>query len=147
MIDVLRILFPTDFSEASKEAAKYAFSLADRYEAELHVLHVIEEISSSLPDAVRRVASDPENYMTQVREAADEELAASLPNNIAGGKNVVRAIREGSPPLQIVEYARDNDINLIVIGTHGRTGVSHFLIGSVAERVVRHAPCPVLTVR
>lgn len=147
MIDVLRILLPTDFSEASREAAKYAFSLADRYGAELHVLHVIEEIAPSLPEAVCRVGTDPEHFLTQARETAEKHLAAALPNDIAGGKNVVRAVREGSPPVQILDYAREHGVDLIVIGTHGRGGFTHFLIGSVAERIVRHAECPVLTIR
>lgn len=147
MSELRRILWPTDFSDASREAAKHAFLLADRFGAELHALHVVEELGPSLFESVRRMASYPEDFMERVREEADRELAAALPSNQAGGKTVVRAIRDGAPAIQILDYAREADIDLIVIGTHGRTGLSHFLIGSVAERVIRHAECPVLSIR
>lgn len=147
MIDVLRILWPTDFGETSNEAGKYAFTLADQFAAELHALHVVQDLASSLPESATLMASFPNSYMTQVQELAEEQLAADLPSDFAGGKEVVRVIKVGSPLTKILDYAQDHDIDLIVMGTHGRTGLPHFLIGSVAERVVRHAPCPVLTVR
>ena len=147
MIDVLRILWPTDFGEASNEAGKYAFSLADRFGAEVHALHVVQDLAASLPESATLIASFPNGYMTQIQELADEQLAAELPSDLAGGKEVLRAIEVGTPLTKILDYAQKHDIDLIVMGTHGRTGLPHFLIGSVAERVVRHAPCPVLTVR
>ena len=147
MVELLRILLPIDFSEPSREAAKYAFSLADRFGAELHALHVVEAIAPTLPEAARHMASFPKDFMAQARQAAERELAAALPSDLAGGRDVVRVVAEGSPLSQILEYATTNNIDLIVMGTQGRTGLSQFLVGSVAERVVRHASCPVLTVR
>ena len=147
MVDLLRILVPMDFSEASKEAAKYAFSLADRYGAELHAVHVVEDIAPSLPEAARHMASFPEDYTAQARELAEKQLAAELPSDLAGGREVVQVIKVGAPLVHILDYAAENNVDLIVMGTHGRTGLSRFLIGSVAERVVRHAPCPVLIIR
>ena len=147
MTDLLTILWPTDFSGVSAQAGKYAFTLADRLGAELHALHVIEEFAPSVPAAVQYLAAHPEDYMAKARQSAEKALAAALPSDVAGGKQVVRAIRQGAPYVQIVEYAKENGIDLIVMGTQGRAGLPHFLIGSVAERVVRTAPCPVLTVR
>lgn len=147
MTDLLTIVWPTDFGDLSGQAGKYAFTLADRLGAELHALHVIEEFAASVPAAAQYLASHPEDYMTKARESAEKALSAALPSDLAGGKQVVRAIRQGAAYLQIVEYAKGNGVDLIVMGTQGRSGLPHFLIGSVAERVVRTAPCPVLTVR
>lgn len=147
MLNLVRILLPTDLSEASAAAARHAFALADRFGAEVHVLHVVEEIASTVPEAAAHMASFPDDYMAQARANAEKALAAWLPSDVAGGREVVRAVQEGAPLTRILDYARDHQIDLIVMGTLGRTGLAHFLIGSVAERVVRHAPCPVLTVR
>lgn len=147
MIDVFRILWPTDFSEPSKEAGRYALTLADRFEAELHALHVVEDIAPSLFEAARRMASSPDDYTREAQELAEKELASVLPSDIAGGKEVVRIVKIGTPLTHILDYAEESEIDLIVIGTQGLKGLSRFLIGSVAERIVRHAPCPVLTVR
>lgn len=97
MVDIVRILFPTDFSEPSAEAARYAFTLADRLRAELHALHVVEAIAPTLPEAAQRVAAFPDTYLAQARENAERALAASLPNDRAGGHKVVRAVRVGAP--------------------------------------------------
>lgn len=146
MVDMVRVLFPTDFSDASAQAGKYAFSLADRLGAELHALHVVEAIAPTVPEALQRLAAFQEDYLKKARDDAAAALAAALPNDLAGGKKVVRAIRVGAPLGSILEYAKENGVDLIVMGTYGRTGLPHVLIGSVTERVVRHAPCPVLTV-
>lgn len=142
-----RILWPTDFGDSSREAAKYAFSFADRFGAELHALHVVEEIAPTLPEAIRHVATLPDDVLAKARALAEKELSASLPSDVAGARRVIRAVRGGSPLVEILAYAEQNGIDLIVMGTHGRGGFSRLLIGSVAERVVRHALCPVLTVR
>ncbi len=146
MVDVVRILFPTDFSESSAAAGKYAFTLADRLGAELHALHVVEAIAPTVSEALERIADSMDNYLEQARDGAEHALAAALPNDLAGGKKVVRVVRTGKPLTTILDYAKENAVDLIVMGTHGRSGVPHFLVGSVAERVVRVAPCPVLTV-
>ncbi len=140
MIDVKRILAPTDFSEYSAGALDYACSLADLFDAELHLLHVLELHASSTPVFAGGLALNP--LVRESREAAEKALL-----QVASGRKAVRATVIGPPFLEILRYANDNAIDLIVMGTHGRSGLAHVLVGSVAERVVRKASCPVLTVR
>jgi len=147
MINVMRILNPTDFSEFSAEATKYACAFVEKFNADLHLLHVEEELAASLPDAVVERISSLENYEEELELRALESLNKVLDPEWAVGRHVTIAARSGSPFVQIIAYAKEHDIDLIVMGTHGRSGLSHALIGSVAERVVRKAPCPVLTVR
>lgn len=125
-LTIRQILFPTDFSDASRLAGTTAADLARQFGARLHVLHVVPPVT------------DPTPAPAAVRAIADE---------LARGLSVVTAVASGLVARQIAAYARKNAIDLIVIGTHGRTGVTRALLGSVAEAVVRHAPCRVLTVR
>jgi len=146
MIELKRVLFTTDFSEFSLAAIDYACTLADRFDAELHVLHVFQE-----PVPVAPVPGMPfpplGSYLEDVKRAAAEQLAKAVDAEWDENHRVVRATAQGSPFVEIIRYARENKIDMIVMGTHGRSGLSHALIGSVAERVVRKAPCPVLTIR
>lgn len=145
MIRLQRILFPTDFSESSADALKYACSLTEQFGAELHLLHVLEVHAGTTPVFGGGLALSP-----QVKESADEAraaLAKVLDPAWALGKSTVLATAEGAPFVAIVRYAREHAIDLIVLGTHGRSGLVHAMMGSVAERVVRKATCPVLTVR
>lgn len=146
MVNVVRILFPTDLSKPSAEAGEYAFTIADKFGAELHVLNVVEAIAPTVAEGVRELATFPEDVLAPARESAQAALAAALPNDRAGGSKVVRAIRVGAPRAVIIDYAKEHQIDLIVMGTFGRTGIAHFLVGSVTEYVVRHSPCPVLSV-
>lgn len=122
---IRQILFPTDFSDASRLAGTTAADLARQFGARLHVLHVVPPVT------------DPTPAPAAVRAIADE---------LGRGLSVVTAVTSGLVARQIAAYARKNAVDLIVIGTHGRTGVTRALLGSVAEAVVRHAPCRVLTV-
>ena len=142
-MSIRRILFPTDFSELSKPAEKFACELADQFGAELHVLH---EFFMTMPPTAAALLVPPD-LLDEVIASAEEELRTIPPKAWSFGANVVRVVRKGSTFDTIVKYATDNAIDLIVIGTHGRTGLPQVLLGSVAERVVRHATCPVLTVR
>lgn len=146
MIQIKQILLPTDFSECSAEATKYACSLAEQFQAELHLLHVVEQLGSTISEAVTEMASAFEDYLEVAEAKALSKLGQVLDPAWVKGKKVTLGTRVGSPFVNIIEYAKEHQIDLIVIGTHGRTGLSHVLIGSVAERVVRMAPCPVLTV-
>ncbi|HWP06441.1 MAG TPA: universal stress protein [Polyangiaceae bacterium] len=143
-----RILVPVDFSEPSRRALDYAAELARPLGATLEVLHVAEipafVPSASLPEAR---ASDLSLFAV-VRESAGR-LLAQFVGEAAERGIVVRASRLelGSPAQVITQVAVADGYDLIVIGTHGRTGLTRALMGSVAERVVRHAPCPVLSVR
>src|SRR5512132_1512298 len=119
------VLFATDFSDASRLAGETAAEFARHFGARLHVLHVV------LP------VTDPTPAPAEVRAVAAE---------LEKGLSIVTAIASGRVARQVVDYARRNAIDLIVLGTHGRTGVSHALLGSVAEAVTRRARCRVLTV-
>ncbi len=145
MIKLERILLPTDFSEQSREPQKYACSLADQFNSEIHVLHVIEEMAAIMTDPEVTLAL-PADYVQQYEQQTEKALGEWLPADWAAGKSIVRATRTGTPFVEIVRYARENNIDLIVLGTHGRSGLAHVLMGSVAERVVQKARCPVLTV-
>lgn len=140
MIKLQRILVPTDFSEYSAEAIVYACALADKFGAKLHFLHALECHTSSAPLFGGGIALTPR--LKETREAVEQEL-----NRAAPQREAVRVTGDGPAFRCIVSYAEDNDIDLIVMGTHGRSGAAHVVMGSVAERVVRGAPCPVLTIR
>ncbi len=143
MIELERILVPTDFSDCSKQAIKYACELAKRFGAELHLLHVVQPLTTH----VSYGPPIPDAELFHHEQPAREELEALAESGLEHVSRVERSIRTGTSFLEIVRCAKDTDVDLIVIGTHGRTGLAHALIGSVAEKVVRKAPCPVLTVR
>ncbi len=147
MIAIQRILFPTDFSEYSVNALRYARGFAETGNAELHIVNVVDEASlywmamgpNSLP-----VGPSPQELM----EMAQKEMAAFVEKHLAGTSvKVVPVVLSGRPFLEIINYARNNAMDLIVIATHGRTGLQHVLLGSVTEKVIRKSPCPVLSVR
>jgi universal stress protein A len=144
-IRLQKILLPTDFSDYSAAATQYACELATRFDAELHLLHTLETHLASTPAFGMGLALT--KYISESRAAAEKSLAGVLDPKWAAGRKVVNAIVEGSPKVEIIAYARKHNIDLIVLSTHGRTGLAHVLMGSVAENVVRTAPCPVLTVR
>jgi universal stress protein A len=144
-IRLQKILLPTDFSDFSATATKYACELATRFDAELHLLHSLETHLSSTP--VFGFALDLPRYFQESRAAAERSLAAVLDPKWSTGRTVIHAVVEGSPKVEIISYARKQDIDLIVLSTHGRTGLTHVIMGSVAETVVRTAHCPVLTMR
>jgi len=141
------ILMPTDFSECSQHALEAALSLAAKYDATVSVLHVIEPARYS--GAVgHEAAIDPEAYKdvgAQVKRAAVEHMQAFMAN--VTQPNVTSSVENGVPYDAVVRCAEANKCDLVVIGTHGRSGLKRFVMGSVAERVIRHSPCPVLTVR
>ncbi|HUE86104.1 MAG TPA: universal stress protein [Vicinamibacterales bacterium] len=136
------IVVATDFSDASNLALEYARVLANRFDAGLRVLHVVQT-----PMPLGSEMYVPE-VMT-VAERAVQEVQQQLTTTLEriGGDNVIGQVLMGLAPRKIVEYATDHEADLIVMGTHGRGAIAHLLMGSVAERVVRTAPCPVFTVR
>ncbi len=143
---IQRILFPTDFSEHSQAAEASACQLADLFGAELHVLHVLSDLFLQVPQTAVAFLVPPKILEDVVHSAEEEIQKVPSSGRVSSGK-VVRAVRIGSSYDMIVQYAQEFQVDLIVIGTHGRTGLPHVLLGSVAERVVQHAKCPVLTVR
>jgi nucleotide-binding universal stress UspA family protein len=138
MIVLKHILVATDFSPASDAALTYGRALARTFGARLHLLHVAENFF------LRPTITDPYALKAAVGRRLDERLTAE--DRVE--RNALAVLETSDHPADtIAEYARNTHIDLIIMGTHGRTGVSHLLVGSVAERVVRTAPCPVLTVR
>lgn len=145
MIQLKRILLPVDFSENADVANNYASALAQQFSAEIHVLHVIEHSIPTFP--IYGIDTGPLEHIKEIKKAAEEKLNEWLQADWAKGITIVSKITVGTPFVEIISYAKDQDIDVIIMGTHGRSGLSHLLIGSVAENVVRKAPCPVLTVR
>src|ERR1022692_2011944 len=144
-IRLQKTLLPTDFSNYSTAATNYARELATKFDAELHLLHVLETHLVSTPTF--GMGLDLPKYVSESKAAAEKSLTSVLDPEWSAGRTVVKAVIEGSPKAEIVAYARKHSIDLIVLATHGRSGLAHVLMGSVAESVVRTAPCPVLTVR
>jgi universal stress protein A len=143
-MDIRHILTPTDFSDYSKKAISDAFELARTFGATLSLLHVLEP-SPYLGEFT--LPTMGEELLGDLERQASAALAQVLPDAQEAKTEVTRAVAIGSPSQKIVETAEAEHVDLIVMATHGRTGLSHLLIGSVAERVVRTAPCPVLTIR
>ena len=140
-----RILIPIDFSELSQEALRQACDLARRFDAELHLVHVLETWLEA-----PRLSADSRprfNELLAEQQARAKRSLDELPDPRLGPKLAVRRVLTGNAAREIVKYADASGIDLIVLGTHGRTGMSHWMMGSVAEKVVRLAPCPVLVVR
>ena len=145
MIRIRKILVPLDLSEYAAHALPYALELATTFGASLHLLHVIDSQRAAAaggaaffeygPDLLQRFEDDAHKALS--------EVAATLPQTAT----VNTAILQGPPHVQIVQFAREQDIDLIVMGTHGRSGLKHVIIGSVAEKVVQMAPCPVLSMK
>ena len=144
MIRIKNVLVATDFSEPSEAALNYGRELARSFDATLHVLHVADSVYMQFGDAYSGVVPE---LQAEVEKAARVQLDALLDDE---DRTILRAkpvlIAGIAKAAAIVDYAAQNGIDLIVMGTHGRGAIGHLLMGSVAERVVRTAGCPVLTV-
>jgi nucleotide-binding universal stress UspA family protein len=141
-----KLLAPIDFSPHSDEALRVACQLAETFEAPLTLVHVFAAPAYPMPDG--SVISSPSKYADLVAAANTqlEKVVATIRRDHNAVRVDARTL-EGVAFREIIAYARKSDTDLIVMGTHGRTGLKHTLLGSVAERVVRKAPCAVLTVR
>ncbi|HVA45129.1 MAG TPA: universal stress protein [Pirellulales bacterium] len=160
----------TDFSETAGLALSYGAAVVGQFGGSLHVLHVLHEAGLSAlhpddaacfesargyfnqpeengPQAERSLQDSVRNFLERVERGTNERLQTLTSSALLANLKIVTAIRYGSPVDEICDYVRQNAIDLLVLGTHGHRGINHFLIGSVAERVVRASPCPVLTVR
>ncbi len=145
MIALAQILVATDFSEPADVAVKYGRDLARAYDATLHVVHVIEDMLAFYGPEIGFALANVER---NIEAAVQRDLEATLSRHDGDALKVVAKVQRGSNVAHVItEYARTQAIDLIIVGTHGRGAVSRFLMGSVADRVVRSAPCPVLTVR
>lgn len=146
MIVLRNILVPVDFSETSDCALRYARALCGAFGARLHVLHVVENLVAHAWTAEVYVTALP-GLLDDVAREAGSRLRALLTEEDRTRFLARPAVVTGSPYAEVIRYASDEKIDLIVMGTHGRGAVEHVLLGSVAEKVVRKACCPVLTVR
>jgi len=146
MIRIKNILFPTDFSESSTYALRYALSFAKDYRAKLYVLHVVEEVAYSVPFDMLQAPPLAE-FLADLEEQAKKALEKVVPESMRGEIEYELLLRKGVPFYEIIKTAAELGVDLVVCGTHGRTGFKHMLFGSVAEKVIRKAPCPVLSVR
>ncbi|HEX2277294.1 MAG: universal stress protein [Candidatus Tectomicrobia bacterium] len=139
------ILAPTDFSEYSKKAVGSALELARKFGAKLTILHVVElppyPVEGYVPPAVNAT------FLDDLERQATQDLAQLVPEAESSNVEVVRLVAVGSPYRKIIDTAEAEQVDLIVMATAGRTGFSHLVMGSIAERVVRTATCPVLTIR
>jgi universal stress protein A len=146
VLAIKRILVPIDFSEPSHDALDYAKGVADAFGSSLHVLHVLEDLAAHAWTTEVYVAALPGVHEEMERQAT-ERLGELLSDDEKRKYDAKLVLRTGSAFVEVVRHAREEGIDLIVMGTHGRGALAHMLLGSVAERVVRKAPCPVLTVR
>ncbi len=160
---VKKILVPIDYSDDSDQALQWGASLAEKYGAHVLLLHVlpkaVEEVCTHASTwqgvpayyyegmAPSRMASKPEHIIIDLIDQAETQLHDLACKELKGTVPVTVKAAVGKPPEEILRVAREEGVDLIVMGTHGRTGLRHVLLGSVAETVVRTAPCPVFTVR
>ncbi|MGE3182264.1 MAG: universal stress protein [Phycisphaerae bacterium] len=145
-MNIHRVLWPTDFSELSLCGGKYAKAMCDQFGAALHILHVIPpmlgpDIPATIPPEMPPMVNDP-----KLLDDANGQLQRMAASHFHGLPVTTESLF-GNPWHEICEYAEKNEIDLIIVATHGRTGFMHAIIGSTAERVVQHAKCPVLTVK
>ncbi len=140
-----RILCPTDFSEGSSHALSYAVDLAKQYNAKLYILHIIYDIQRATGLNVPHISND--ELVKGLNEWALKEMDKTCRAIINSLPNVEKVVLHGIPYEEIIDYAEKENIDMITIGTYGRSGLERFIFGSTAERVVRKAPCAVVTVR
>ena len=141
MIALKNVLVPHDFSETSDAAIRYAIALARNFGAQLHIVHVNDRARFEM------ATEFPLGLDGSLEDAIRERLAKILSPREQTELKPLFDLRSGFPASEIVRYAKEQNIDLIVMGTHGRGFVAHAVMGSVAEKVVRTAPCPVLTIR
>ncbi len=146
MLPIRRILVPTDFGECSTPAVRLAAEFADKFGAELILLHVVQDLALAMPDAVMPTPL-PGPDISQLSDAAKTGLANLIESEKLARLKPRVEVRIGSPVAEIVAAAGDLKVDLLCVGTHGRTGLAHLILGSAAERILREAPCPVLTVK
>ena len=143
--DIKKVLVPIDFSDYSKSSLRYAVNFAKRFNAEIYLIYVVEPVIYPPDFSMGQIAIPSVN--AEWDERAREELNKLAKTEIPEGVNVKTILKNGKPFLEIIDTATEEDIDLIIIATHGHSGVEHILFGSTAEKVVRKAPCPVLTLR
>lgn len=140
-----KILYPTDFSKGSSYALNYAVDLAQHYNAKLYVLHVIYDIAKATESHIPHTSAD--EFYREMNEWAEKEIVNCCIEETRSLPEVEKIVLTGIPYEEIKKFARKNQIDMIVMGTFGKTGLERLILGSTVDRVVRRSPCPVLTVR
>ena len=141
MFSAEKVLFPTDFSECSKSVFNYVLSFAEAHNSRLTLLHVVEFEQIRRPGGGREATGVEKSYLEDRRKDLQAMVGPNPP------VKVDFKVKEGHAYQEIIRVAGELDIDIIIMGTHGRTGFEHILIGSVAEKVIRHADRPVLIVK
>lgn len=147
MTQITKILCPVDFSACSEHAAKRAMELAEHFSAELALMHCFEHQVYALPDMAGWTYAGEHRPLTEMARDAAQVQLGELQEALATPPGTRWLLAEGSPATSILEETRRGGYDLLVMGTHGRTGLQHLLLGSVAERVMRSATCPVLIMK
>lgn len=142
---IKKILVPIDFSDYSKNSLRYAIGFAKHFNSKMYVLYVVEPAVYPADFSLGQVAIPTTDV--DMAERADKEMNRLTEEEIGSSVEFEKIIKTGKPFMEIIETASEIDSDLIIIATHGHTGVEHLLFGSTAEKVVRKAPCPVLTLR
>lgn len=145
MLKIARILCPTDFSEFSERAYRYALTLACHYRAELFLLHVVRPVMIGYPEYA--IPDSVSEFYGEFREHAEEQLREFAKVHAERGVPTTVAVEEGVVTESILDFAREHSVDMVVMGAHGRRGFQRLTLGSVTERVLRKAGCPVLAVR
>ncbi|MCK9410549.1 MAG: universal stress protein [Bacteroidetes bacterium] len=145
LIGLKKILVPIDFSDHSKKALRYALPFARQFNAQLELMYVVEPTIYPSDFGFGQVGFP--DVEKELHEKATQELAALIESSVPLSIRSSSVVSTGIPFVEITTYAQAEDIDLIIVATHGRTGVEHILFGSTAEKIIRKAPCPVLVVR
>ncbi len=143
MNELKKILIPIDFSDYSLNALEYAKLFAEKFNAEIILLNVVEPVVFTADLTMGQVIPSIESELYQKSEEKVKEIVDSLRDKF----NVRGVVKIGRPHVEIIEFAKDEKVDLIIIGSHGHTGVEQFLFGSTAEKVIRKASCPVLIIK
>ena len=145
MIRMKKILVPTDFSDYSAHALQYGLSFCREFNAQLILLHVIED--PFYPSNGATFGFNVEEFFRRMEEESSKRMLELVPPDTEKEIPVERIAIRGTPFLEIIRLAKERDVDMIILSTHGRSGLAHVLMGSVTEKTVRKAPCPVLVVR
>ena len=145
MIDIKKILYPTDFSECSKYALKYGVSFCKEFKAKLYILHIIDNtyLDPNLYDFLPSEQNLNIDWEGNVNKRIDQLVESEIKDDI----EIEKLVGIGTPFVEVINTAKEKEVDLIVIATHGRTGLKHALFGSTAEKVVRKSHCPVLSIK
>lgn len=142
--DLTKILVPIDFSEHSKKALEYAVPFARQFNAALELLYVVEPTIYPADFSFGQVGFP--NVEEELRTRGHHELGQLIAKTIGGRVTAHASVRTGKAFFEIAQFAEEQEVDLIIIATHGHTGIEHVLFGSTAEKVIRHAPCPALVI-